>query len=188
MKMNIIGKTLFGLVLVIGGRELYGADMRTVSIDINLIIDGSSALTRVRDDISSWISGNLVDQRLREGDRLTIWKAGKEAEIVYSDTLKSEADKENIKKVLKNFSAAGDAADFSGALRDAVSRSTGRGIIYTLLVTASPAALSPTLQGPNAGLIRFSRIEETRGWQALVVALNIDSRVRQAASAYFLGS
>jgi hypothetical protein len=36
--------------------------------------------------------------------------------------------------------------------------------------------------------MRFSRIEEFRGWRAVVIALNIESRVRQAAAAYFSGT
>ncbi|MDR2434727.1 MAG: hypothetical protein LBD47_09190 [Treponema sp.] len=189
MEARVTARVLFGLVLILfAGRGLYGADTRSAYIEVNVIIDGSAALSGEQDDIAAWISGNLVDSRLREGDRITIWNAGGKAEIVYSGTLKSDADKENVKKTLKSLSAGGDTADFAGALREAASRSTGKGITYTLLVSASQAALSSALQGPSADLIRFSRLEESRGWQALLIALNIDSRIRQAAAAYFAGT
>jgi hypothetical protein len=189
MKSTSTGKMLCGLILVLlwGFSPLYGADERDVRIEVNLIIDGSAGLARVLNDVNGWLSANLVDLRLREGDQITIWSAGGTAEIVYADTLKNDAGKESVKKALQTLSAKGDSADFAGALRDAVSRSSGKGIIYTLLVSASAAALSPTLLGPQANLVRFSRIEEFRGWRALVVGLNIESRVRQAASAYISG-
>ncbi|MDR1576602.1 MAG: hypothetical protein LBS37_11400 [Treponema sp.] len=188
MEARVTARVLFTLVLILFAGEAR-ADTRSAPIEVNVIIDGSAALSGKRDDIAAWISGNLVDSRLREGDRITIWNAGGKAGIVYSDTLKNDADKENVKKTLKSLSAGGDAADFAGALREAASRNAGKGITYTLLVSASQAALSSALQGPSADLIRFSRLEESsRGWQALLIALNIDSRIRQAAAAYFAGT
>ena len=138
--------------------------------------------------MTDWISGGLLDQRLGEGDRITIWRAGEKAEIAYSGALHNDEAKDNITKTLRSLPAQGDAADFTGALRDAVSRNSAGGITYTLLVSASAAALSPALQGGGASLMRFSRIEEFRGWRAIVVALNIESRVRQAAASYFSGT
>jgi hypothetical protein len=190
MKTAFIHKITIGLALALflGFSPLYGADSRSAPIEVHLIIDGSAALAKVQSDVSGWISANLVDLRLREGDRITIWNAGGKAEIVYSDSLKNDAEKENVKKALQAFSPKGDAADFAGALRDAAARSSSQGLIYTLLISASPSAHSPILQGPQANLIRFSRVEEFRGWRALVVALNIESRVRQAAAAYISGT
>jgi hypothetical protein len=189
MKTTVTGKMLFGLILVLllGVFPLYGADERNTPIEVNLIVDGSGALANVLDEVSRWISGDLVDQRLREGDRITIWKAGEQAEIVYSEALKNDADKEHIKNTLRSLSSHGSAADFTGALRAAASRNSGA-ITYTLLVSASPAALSPILRDSQANLVRFSRIEEFRGWRAMVIALNIEGRVRQAAAAYFSGT
>ncbi|MDR0583494.1 MAG: hypothetical protein LBG57_03990 [Treponema sp.] len=185
METKLTARVLVGLILFAGFFPLYGADTRNVHIEVNVIIDGSAALSSVRDDIAAWISGDLLDSRLREGDRITIWNAGAKAETVYSGALKSDADKEDVKKTLKSLSAGGDTADFAGALREAALRSAGKGIVYTLLVSASQAAISSALQSPAARLIRFSRLQESRGWQVLLVALNIESRVRQAAAAYF---
>ena len=187
MKINISGKALCTLLLALFAvfSPLYGAEARGAHIEINLIIDGSAALANVRGDVTDWVSGNLIDRCLQEGDRITVWNAGGKAEVVYSDTLKNASGKESLKKALAGISGAGNSPDFAGALQEAVSRSTAGNITFTLLVSASPAALSPILLGPNAGLMRFSRIEEFRGWRAVVIALNIDSRVRQAAASYF---
>jgi hypothetical protein len=194
MKMNISGAIprILALVLLAGLSPLYGADNRDSHIEINLIIDGSAAFAQARDGITEWLSGSLIDRCLQAGDRITIWNAGAAAAIVYSDILTDEGGKETVKEVLAGIIPAGDTPDFAGALQAAAARNAAqdaaRNITFTLLISASPAALSPVLQGPSARLMRFSRIEEFRGWRAVVIALNIDSLVRQAAAAYFSGT
>jgi hypothetical protein len=184
--MYITGNIIYGvfLALFLGPVTLNAADTRSVPIDINLIVDGSPALDRARDEVKAWISDSLVERLFQEGDRVTIWSAGKTARIVYSGTLKSGNWKDDVKNSLKFLSAEGDSADFTGALREAAARAAAGNINYTLLVSGSSASLSPTLTGAGANLMKYSRVEEFRGWQTLIVALNIDSRVRQAASAY----
>ena len=180
---------MFVLVLAgfLGFSPLYlYSDTRSAHIDMNLIIDGSVALSGVIDEVKVWVSDTL-DQILVPGDRITVWSAGEAAKVIYSETITNDTDKENVKKFIQGFSANGEDTDFSGALQEAASRPSGSNIIYTLLISASTAALSPTLLGPQANLMRFSKVEEFRGWQTLVVGLNFDSKVRQAAAA-FMGS
>jgi len=152
-------------------------------ININLIVDGSASLTAVKNEITTWVSGRL-DQILSDGDRVTVWSAGSAARVIYTGNMSSNADRDALKKSIRDLTAAGNNADFSGALRDASSRQSSP-FSYTLLISASPAALSSVLSGTQANLLRFSRVEEFNGWRALVVGLNIDSRVRRAASAFF---
>jgi hypothetical protein len=152
-------------------------------IDINLIIDGSSSLTGVKSEITTWISRRL-DQILMEGDRVTVWNAGLQSRIVYSGKIEGAPSIEAVKKSIRDISQSGNNPDFSGALRDAASRQSS-GYSYTLLISASPDALSSFLSGPRANLLRFSRVEEFTTWRAFVVGLNIDSRVKRAASAFF---
>jgi hypothetical protein len=159
------------------------AETREASINVNLIIDGSRDFSEVSGEASLWISQNLVDI-LQAGDKITIWSAGARAVAVYSAKLNSEADRDAVKNALKTLTFTGDRPDFAGALREAASITGTTGINYTLLVSGSYAALSPTLLGPQSGLMRFSRVEEFRGWRALVIGLNLDSRVRQAAASF----
>jgi len=147
-------------------------------IDVNLIIDGSSSFSSVKDEVSAWI-GSRLDQILVDGDRVTVWSAGSSSRIIYNGT-----DKEAVKRSIRDLSPSGQTADFSGALRDAAGRQSS-GYNYTLLISASPAALTSVISSPQASLLRFSRIEEFTNWRALVVGLNLDARVRRAASAYF---
>jgi hypothetical protein len=176
---------IWGVLFPVFGAE-GNSDIRNTPITVNLIIDGSSALSAVLDEVGAWVSDSMVDGILQNGDSLTIWSAGQSAQILYSQTLTNENERENIKKILNSLPANGDSADFAGALQNAASRNRSR-ICYTMLISASPAALSPALLGSSANLMRFSRIEEFRGWRAMIIGLDIDSRVRQAAAAYLSG-
>ena len=156
-------------------------------IDINLIIDGSASLSGVKEEITLWVN-NRLDQILTEGDRVTVWKAGPVAEVVYSGTVNNNTDKEAVKTSVRGISGSGEYADFSGALREAANTASGRQqntiFSYTLLISASPEALSSVLDSSQANLLRFSRVEEFSAWRALVVGLNLDARVRRAAAAF----
>jgi hypothetical protein len=183
-------KTIPGLLgaLLLLADGLYALDSRSAPIEVNLIMDGSSAMRNAGEEAVQWVGGYLVDGLLRDGDRITIWNAAGTAQIVYSETLSGAEGRENIKKVLRSLSLQGNSADFSGALREAARRTSSRsGMTYTLLISGSSASLSPALLGSGAALLRFSRIEEFPSWRALIVALDINSQVRQAAAAYFSG-
>jgi len=173
--------------MAFGVSPLFGADRSP--ININLIIDGSDSFTAVKADVTSWVSGRL-DQLLADGDRVTIWSAGAQAKVIYSGTMVAPADREAAKKSIREMTGAGAAADYSGALGQAANiqsvPASGSGFSYTLLVCASPAALSNLISGPQSRLMRFSRVEEFSRWKAIVVGLNLDTRVRSAAAAFFL--
>jgi len=152
-------------------------------IDVNLIIDGSSSLTSVKNEITTWVNTRL-DQILSDGDRVTVWSAGSQSKVIYSGKMDAAADRDAVKKSIRDLLPAGSNPDFSGALRDASSRQSA-GYSYTLLISASPAALSSLLSGRQAGYLRFSRVEEFSNWRALVVGLNLESRVKKSAAAFF---
>jgi hypothetical protein len=152
-------------------------------IDVNIIIDGSSSLTGVKNEITAWISGRL-DQILVEGDRVTVWNAGTQSKVIYTGKIEGSPGKDAVKKSIGDLSPAGSNPDFSGALRDAASRKSS-GYSYTLLISASPEALTSVLSSPQASLLRFSRVEEFPAWRALVVGLNMDANVKKSAAAFF---
>jgi len=152
-------------------------------IDVNLIIDGSSSLATVKNEVDTWVSGRL-DQILAEGDRVTVWSAGAQSKVIYTGKVEGAPGKEAVKKSIRDLAPAGSRPDFSGALRDAASRQSSS-YSYTLLISASPAALTSVLLSPQANLLRFSRIEEFPDWRALVVGLNIDAKVKKSTTAFF---
>jgi hypothetical protein len=51
-------------------------------INVNLIIDGSTAYSGVSDEVTSWVCSRL-DQLLVDGDNLTIWNAASPAKVIY---------------------------------------------------------------------------------------------------------
>ena len=159
------------------------ADNQRPSININLIIDGSAGITGVKEEISSWVTKRL-DQLLIEGDTVTVWSTGTSAKVVYTGKINSNNDKDAVKKSIQDISGSGTVADFSGALKDAASRPSS-GLCYTLLISASSSALSSLLSGPQAGLMRYSRVEEFSGWRAIVVGLNLDTKVKRAAAGFY---
>jgi len=159
------------------------ADTARPSIDINLIIDGSAGLTGVKDEVSSWILKRL-DQLLVDGDRITVWSTGTAAKVIYTGKISSNADRDAVKKSIQEITGSGTVADFSGALKDAASRQSS-GLCYTLLISASPSSLTSLLSGPQAGLMRYSRVEEFSKWRAIVVGLNLDARVKKAAAGFY---
>jgi len=176
-------KILLALTLTVCfGLSAAYAQTRT-PIDVLVIIDGSASLNKVKNEITAWVNGRL-DQILVAGDRVTVWSAGASARIIYTGKIEGTAEKDAAKKSITDIAPSGGSPDFSGALRDAVSRQ-GSPYSYTLLISASPAALSSVLSSPQANLLRFSRVEEFTDWRALVIGLNIDARVRRAASAFF---
>ena len=152
-------------------------------INVNLIVDGSTSFINVKEEVSSWISGRM-DQILVEGDSVKVWSAGSNSRIIYEGKINSAADRETVKKSIREIAASGNSTDFSGALREAVQHQSAN-FTYTLLISASSQGLSSILDSPQSGLLRFSRIEEFSAWRAVVVGLNLDTRVKRAASAYF---
>jgi hypothetical protein len=154
-------------------------------INVNLIIDGSSAFSGVSAEVTSWVCDRL-DQILVDGDNLTIWNAESSAKVIYSNRISGSADREAAKKSVRDLSssAKSGSADFSGALSEAARQRQISSYSYTILISASTEALSPVLQSQQANMLRYSKIEEHSAWRALVVGLNLDSKVKRAAASY----
>jgi hypothetical protein len=167
---------------------VYG-DSQRPPIDINLIIDGSLSSANVKNEVTSWVC-NRIDQILNDGDSVRIWSAGSPSKVIYSGAINSSADRENVKKSIRELSEniTSNSADFSNALKEAAARTSGQqnsSYSYTLLISASEDALASVLSGPQVNLLRYSRVEEFPAWRAIVVGLNIDAKVRNAAAAFW---
>ena len=187
MKSNIFRKLIIMTILVNFLPPLNAEDRRTIPLDMYLIIDGSSALESSKNDVISWINQELVDGILTDGDRITVWKAGDKAEVIYSDTLSASFGKSGLKDTLKALNTGGETADFSGALNDAlpkISQTPDTRLAYTMLITSSARGMVPALSGSSQNLLRWFRSEKYKYWQVLVVAPNIGEKVRQNARAY----
>ena len=184
---NTLKKTLILFILVNFSPFFPAAeDLRTVPLEMYLIIDASSAFREQKNDALSWVNGEAIDRVLMEGDVITVWAAGDRAEIIYSG---DSGDKETIKNRLLNMETGGETADFTGALREVSARLSQTGnspsrLSVTMLVTSSAAGLQPALAGGSQGLLRWSRSLRYEGWQVLIVGPGMGPRVREAAEAY----
>jgi len=186
MRITILRKIFIAFILAGVLPLLNAQDRRAIPLDMYLIIDGSSALEHSRNEIVAWINEHVVDRILMDGDNITIWSAGDSARVIHSATISGDAGLREVRERLQGLEARGPTADFSGALRDAASRSaqTGRSrLSHTMLIAASVEGLQPALSG-GAQLLRWSRSEKSARWQVLVVSPNIGGRVQQATAAY----
>jgi hypothetical protein len=185
MKSNNLRHFISIILVIFAPILLVAEDTRSLPLDMYLIIDGSAALQNSKNGILPWINEQVVDRILTEGDKITVWSAGNSARVIFSDTISGAEGKNSIKEKLTALEAAGQSADFTGALGDAAARiaQTGAGRLpYTLLITASAGALGPAMSGQS--LLRWFRSEKYERWQVLVVAPDIGRKVQQAAAAY----
>ncbi|GHV53578.1 hypothetical protein AGMMS49579_12600 [Spirochaetia bacterium] len=184
-KKQLLGFLVGVLLLPQGVRAV---DSRSVPITVNIIMDGSVAMQEADDAAVNWVCDYVIDSLLREGDSLKLWIARETAQTLFSGPINGEGTREEVKKQLRSSFPGSEAADFTGALQEAARPDASHsGITYTLLITASSEGLSPTLLGAGANYMRYSRVMEFSGWRALVIALNVDSRVQTAAKAYMTG-
>jgi hypothetical protein len=175
-KFFTIGLVLFNLAV-----SLFAADVRTIPLDMYLIIDGSSHIEASKNEAIAWLSGEIIDRYVQNGDRLTIWSAGEQINMIYSDTV-SGGSTDAVKEKLKSLDTGAKQADFPAALKAASAKVADNDrISYTLLLSGSASGLAPSVMGNT---LRYSRIAQFNGWQALVVAPEIASRVQKAAQSY----
>ncbi|MDR2662254.1 MAG: VWA domain-containing protein [Treponema sp.] len=185
MSGSILKKT--GIVLFLGLTTLlWGAEPRAVPLDMYIIVDGSSAMERGREEALTWLCTTVVDGILQQGDRLWVWTVGDRPRLIYSGTV--EGPREGVKTSIRAIQFQGDRADYQAALREvraALARQGGNRLTCTLLVSGSGAKDPPSREAESAGLLRYSRVESFSGWRVLTVGLDIDAKVRRS-SAYYL--
>ena len=189
MRSNIFRKLVFLTILVNFLPQLYAEDKRIIPLDIYLIIDGSTALNASKNDAVAWINEQLVDRILANGDKITVWNAGNNAKVIYSDSISggNPEAKNALKEKLAALETGARTADFSGALREVlprVSQTPQDRLAYTVLITASAEGLEPALNGSAQNLLRWFRSEKYERWQVLVVAPDIGKKVQQKAQSY----
>ena len=169
--------------------QLYAQNSRALPVDVLLIVDTSAALQPNRADVLSWINSHIVNRILSPGDSITIWAAGASAGVIHSAPVTGEEDIQSVRNVLQGLTLSGASADLAGATGQAAFRLAQTAgdrsrITYTVLVSASAAALRTAFAGDGRHLFRWFRTEHSSGWQALVVAPDIAHRAHNAALAF----
>ena len=187
MSRTDLRKVLTLIILVSFMPMLKAEDKRNIPLDIYLIIDGSESLKTSKNEAIGWINEQVVDRILINGDKLTIFAAGDRAQVVFSELISGPDGKKLIKDKLQALDIKAKKADFSGALRETVtkiSQTPRERLSMTMLITASAEGLEPVLKGSSQGLLRWFRSEKFQRWQALIVAPDIGKKVRDAAASY----
>jgi hypothetical protein len=144
-----------------------------------IILDASAAIQNRKDEAVRWLCDYVVDGLLQEGDNLTVLSAAEKPAEIFSESISGADKKEAAKQILRSVVPGGVSADYAGALRETASRQ-GRSNrpAYTILVSGSVPGSAST------PLLRYSRVQEFPGWWALVVGLNIEKQVREAAGGF----
>jgi hypothetical protein len=166
---------------------------RRVPLDVHVIVDSSTAMSRGREQAVSWLSGPVIDTTLQNGDRLTLWTAGEKPEMLYSGGISADT-REEAKKQLRNIRFQDESADYRGALNQVKTRisagteHSGRSedgrLAYTILVSGANAKDPPMKEAEMAGLLAYSKVENHSGWRVLTVGLDIGPQVLKAAASY----
>ncbi|MFP3089216.1 hypothetical protein LQZ21_02690 [Treponema sp. TIM-1] len=163
-------------------------DRRTTPITVYLIFDGSEGIKNGKDSAVAWLNEHIIDKILQEGDNLTLWIAAEKPKVVFSESLSGAAQKETLKELLRSVTPEGPAADYAGALREALAREKSNargGISYTLLVTGTSGG---AFRGNTAGeFLRYAKVQDFSGWRLQVVGLDLGPRVQKAVSDYMSG-
>ena len=187
MQSKFFRKLIILTVLVNFMPLLNAEDKRTIPLDMYLIIDGSSAMKSSKNDVITWINQQVIDRIIVDGDRITVWNAGDRAQVIYSETFSASSGKSSLKNILQTLDTDAKAADFSGAMREAlpkVKQTPKDRLAYTMLITASAEGLEPSLNGSSQNLFRWFRSEKYERWQVLVIAPDIGDKVQQNARSY----
>ena len=175
--MRILG--LFCLLTVYAS-SIWGANDRTIPIDVYIIVDSSSAMEKGREEATNWLCSTVIDGMLLQEDRIWIWTAGSGPELIYSGTLEN---KEAVKSTIRGIRYQGNAADYRGALQEAKTQAgKSSRTSYTLLISGSGAKDPPSREAESAGLLRYSRVESFSGWRVLTIGFDLDTKVNRSSA------
>ena len=166
--------------------QLEAQNTRRIPLDFYLIVDDSLDMRESKNDAIAWLNEQLLERAFINGDKITLFSAGDRVQTLYSQTISSPDNRQEITERLQAMEMAGQRADFTGALRSAVSeasRSADRLPVY-MLITGTAGGLVPALTGPGQELFRWFRSERYERWQVLVMGPEIGQRVRQAANSF----
>jgi hypothetical protein len=145
------------------------------SVDMRVIIDPSSSLSRGRAGAVNWLCDTLVDRTLRSGDSLYLVAAGETDEVIFDgiigDTEHKEAVKEKI-RALKEIDGASYAAKTLERVFAARSAEPER-VPVTMIVCGTDITAA-------GNLLRYSRTENFAYWRVITVAEGLDEDVNRA--------
>ena len=121
--MKFIHKFVFFLVILFSTQFIFALE-RTEPVDLYLIIDKSLAMeeTNSFDSMKDWICNKFLKRCVAMEDFITVFIFYGESKVIYSDTIKTPEDLDNLIAVIQEQKADGPFTDIGSVLDNAKKR------------------------------------------------------------------
>ena len=121
--MKFIHKFVFFLVILFSTQFIFALE-RTEPVDLYLIIDKSLSMeeTNSFDSMKDWICNKFLKRCVAMEDFITVFIFYGESKVIYSDTIKTPEDLDNLIAVIQEQKADGPFTDIGSVLDNAKKR------------------------------------------------------------------
>ena len=169
------------------------ADTRTQNIDVIIALDKSLSMEHKIGAVEDWVNSYLIDQVIVPGDLLIIVAFYGKADVVVSQTIKDDADKAAVKKIVSGIRGNGRFTDIGNALdvlkaQIAAKESDGRDK-YVLLLTDGIQEAPPTSKyySPdgkfNHEFLTNTKTIQQKGWKVMILGIGKETAAGDLARA-----
>jgi hypothetical protein len=167
------------------------ADTRTSNIDVVIALDKSLSMENKVGAVETWVNSSIIDQLLIPGDYLVVVEFYGKAEVIISQAVKGDPDKQALKKTISQIRGNGSFTDIGNALdvvkaQVAERESDGREK-YVLLLTdgiqeapAKSKYYSKNGQFNHEFLANTKTIQE-KGWKVMILGIGTDTAAKDLA-------
>jgi von Willebrand factor type A domain len=183
--------TIVGLLLIVVSPLL--ADVRTQNIDIVVALDKSLSMEHKIAAVKDWVNSYLIDQVVIPGDYLDIVVFYGKAEVLIHQTIRNDADKAAVKKIISGIRGNGRFTDIGNALdvlkaQIATREKDGRDK-YVLLLTDGIQEAPPTSKyySPdgkfNHEFLANTKTIQEKGWKVMILGIGTETAAKDLGNA-----
>jgi hypothetical protein len=189
IRRSLLAALAFFLILV----SPLLADTRTQNIDIMVALDKSLSMEQNIGAVKNWVDSYLIDQVVVPGDFLDVVAFYGKADVIISQTIKTDADKAEVKKVISGIRGNGRFTDIGNALdvlkaQIATKENDGRDK-YVLLLTDGIQEAPPTSKyyAPdgkfNHEFLANTKTIQQKGWKVMILGIGTETAAKDLATA-----
>jgi von Willebrand factor type A domain len=169
------------------------ADVRTQNIDIMVALDKSLSMEHKINAVKDWVNSYLIDQVVIPGDYLDIVAFYGKADVIVHQTIRNDADKAAVKKIISGIRGNGRFTDIGNALdvlkaQIATKEKDGRDK-YVLLLTDGIQEAPPTSKyySPdgkfNHEFLANTKTIQQKGWKVMILGIGTETAAKDLATA-----
>jgi hypothetical protein len=169
------------------------ADTRTQNIDVMVAIDKSLSMEQKIGAVKNWVNSYLIDQVVVPGDFLDVVAFYGKADVIISQSIKTDADKAEVKKVISEIRGNGRFTDIGNALdvlkaQIETKENDGRDK-YVLLLTDGIQEAPPTSKyySPdgkfNHEFLANTKTIQQKGWKVMILGIGTETAAKDLATA-----